>query len=49
MTFSPDGRELLVNMGGEQIYLFDVNRNRKMQKFDASVVFTTNGDIKGKI
>lgn len=25
LTFSADGNELLVNMGGEQIYLFDVN------------------------
>merc|ERR1719300_1764041 len=24
-TFSPDGSELLVNMGGEQVYLYDVN------------------------
>lgn len=24
VTFSPDGRELLANLGGEQIYLFDV-------------------------
>lgn len=25
VTFSPTGTELLVNLGGEQIYLFDVN------------------------
>lgn len=24
MTFSPDGCELLVNMGSEQIYLYDL-------------------------
>lgn len=24
VTFSPDGKELLVNLGGEQIYLFDI-------------------------
>jgi len=24
-TFSPDGSELLVNMGGEQVYLYDIN------------------------
>ena len=29
LTFSPDGRELLVNLGGEQIYLFDVNNDGK--------------------
>ncbi|KAK0179561.1 hypothetical protein PV327_005302 [Microctonus hyperodae] len=27
ITFSADGSELLVNMGGEQIYLFDINNN----------------------
>ena len=26
LTFSPDGNELLVNLGGEQIYLFDITR-----------------------
>lgn len=25
LTFSPDGLELLVNMGSEQIYLYDLN------------------------
>ncbi len=24
LLFSPDGKELLVNLGGEQLYLFDV-------------------------
>lgn len=24
LTFSPDGDELLANIGGEQIYLFDI-------------------------
>ncbi len=38
LTFSPDGAELLVNLGGEQIYLFDVNRSRKPQKFDIPMV-----------
>lgn len=28
LTFSPDGTELLVNMGGEQIYLYDINGAR---------------------
>jgi WD and tetratricopeptide repeat-containing protein 1 len=27
VTFSPDGKELLVNLGGEQIYLFPINGN----------------------
>ena len=33
LTFSPDGSELLVNLGGEQIYLFDVNQMGKTPKF----------------
>ena len=34
ITFSPDGNELLVNLGGEQVYLFDINHHRKPQRFD---------------
>nr|CAD7423752.1 unnamed protein product [Timema monikensis] len=33
VTFSADGNELLVNLGGEQIYLFDINSKRKTTKF----------------
>ncbi|OAD59937.1 WD and tetratricopeptide repeats protein 1 [Eufriesea mexicana] len=29
LTFSADGNELLVNMGGEQIYLFDINNPKR--------------------
>lgn len=46
VTFSPDGTELLVNLGGEQIYLFDVNSKRRMQKFETSMVLSTNGYVK---
>lgn len=48
ITFSPDGKELLANLGGEQIYLFDVNRRNIPQKFDLSMVLgpTTNGVVK---
>ncbi|XP_022295341.2 WD and tetratricopeptide repeats protein 1-like [Crassostrea virginica] len=46
LTFSPDGRELLVNLGGEQIYIFDVNRHRKAEKFDISMVLAANGVVK---
>ncbi|XP_033227505.1 WD and tetratricopeptide repeats protein 1 [Belonocnema kinseyi] len=35
LTFSNDGNELLVNMGGEQIYLFDINERRKAKSFIA--------------
>jgi len=37
VTFGPDGNELLVNLGGEQIYLFDVNRHQPPQRFDISI------------
>ena len=47
LTFSPDGTELLVNLGGEQIYLFDVNQQRKAEKFDISMVLSQNGVVKG--
>jgi len=37
LTFSDDGNELLVNMGGEQIYLFDINDpNSSKQIFGSS-------------
>lgn len=29
LTFSPDGNELLVNMGAEQIYLYDIFNGSK--------------------
>lgn len=38
LTFSADGNELLVNLGGEQIYLFDINNKRKPKKFDIQAV-----------
>ncbi|ESO93249.1 hypothetical protein LOTGIDRAFT_189887, partial [Lottia gigantea] len=37
VTFGPTGSELLVNLGGEQIYLFDINRKRHAQKYDISL------------
>ncbi|XP_015609813.1 WD and tetratricopeptide repeats protein 1 [Cephus cinctus] len=33
LTFSADGNELLVNMGGEQIYLFDINNQHNSRLF----------------
>ncbi|XP_014210144.1 WD and tetratricopeptide repeats protein 1 isoform X2 [Copidosoma floridanum] len=33
LTFSYDGNELLVNMGAEQIYLFDINDHRNSRRF----------------
>jgi len=37
VTFGPDGNELLVNLGGEQIYLFDINKHQLPQRFDISI------------
>ncbi|XP_066994576.2 WD and tetratricopeptide repeats protein 1 [Anabrus simplex] len=34
LTFGADGNELLVNLGGEQIYLFDINNKRRPKTFD---------------
>lgn len=36
LTFSPDGKELLVNLGGEQLYLYDLNGKNPMSciKYD---------------
>ncbi|KDR22656.1 WD and tetratricopeptide repeats protein 1, partial [Zootermopsis nevadensis] len=38
VTFSAGGNELLVNLGGEQIYLFDINNKRKPKKYDIQAV-----------
>lgn len=37
VTFSPDGSELLVNLGGEQVYLFDINNRQMPQHFDVAI------------
>lgn len=34
VTFSPDGKDLLVNLGGEQIYLFNIMSKRNQLVFD---------------
>ncbi|XP_064601021.1 WD and tetratricopeptide repeats protein 1-like [Liolophura sinensis] len=46
LTFGPDGSELLVNLGGEQIYMFDVNKPERPQKFDKSLCLAANGLVK---
>ncbi|KAI8740901.1 WD and tetratricopeptide repeats protein 1 [Biomphalaria glabrata] len=48
LTFGPDGSELLVNLGGEQIYLFDVNRKLRPRRFDISIL-GTNGLVKDNL
>ncbi|KAJ7321779.1 WD and tetratricopeptide repeat protein [Desmophyllum pertusum] len=35
VNFSPNGRELIANLGGEQIYLFDIKQHRKVMKYQA--------------
>lgn len=42
MTFSPDGRDLLVNLGGEQIYLYSVQHSTRPACLDVSQ-FERNG------
>lgn len=34
VAFGPDGSELLANLGGEQIYLFNINQPRRPKNFD---------------
>ncbi|XP_032828787.1 WD and tetratricopeptide repeats protein 1 isoform X1 [Petromyzon marinus] len=36
LTFSPDGNELLVNMGGEQVYMFDLHSRQRPYCFSAA-------------
>ena len=33
LNFSPNGRELLVNLGGEQLYLFDIHKQRSLLSY----------------
>ncbi|XP_011500985.1 PREDICTED: WD and tetratricopeptide repeats protein 1-like [Ceratosolen solmsi marchali] len=42
LTFNDDGTELLVNMGEEQIYLFDINNHGNSKNFVVPVEFITN-------
>lgn len=50
MTFGPDGSELLVNIGGEQIYLFDVSNKRRPQRYAIGQQLNsqTRADSKGR-
>lgn len=44
LTFSPDGTELLVNLGGEQIYLFNINQSQRPRTLELQALFSsTNG------
>ncbi|KAG8451258.1 hypothetical protein GDO86_003475 [Hymenochirus boettgeri] len=45
VTFSPDGTELLVNMGGEQVYLFDLTFKQRPCTFLLPKSYHTCGDV----
>ncbi|KAG1683268.1 WD and tetratricopeptide repeats protein 1 [Nymphon striatum] len=49
LTFSPDGSELLVNLGGEQIYLFNVGESTYPKIFSTELFkkHTKNGTTNG--
>lgn len=36
ITFSPDGHDLLVNLGGEQIYLYNVNYSAQSYRLETA-------------
>ena len=38
VTFSPDGKDLLVNLGGEQIYMFNVTQPQRPRIFDMDLI-----------
>lgn len=42
LTFSPDGTELLVNMGAEQIYLYDLNNAKEATVHNSTKMFCTS-------
>ena len=50
VDFSPSGHELVANLGGEQIYLFDIKRHRRVIKYHAvngaTAPLTSNGVVK---
>ncbi|XP_054012474.1 WD and tetratricopeptide repeats protein 1-like [Hylaeus anthracinus] len=45
LNFSADGNELLVNMGGEQIYLFDINNPKSLKTYCGHFTNTYSGDL----
>ncbi|XP_058051745.1 WD and tetratricopeptide repeats protein 1 isoform X2 [Ahaetulla prasina] len=45
VTFSPDGTELLVNMGGEQVYLFDLTYKQRPYTFLLPKKCHTPGEV----
>ena len=53
VNFSPCGRELITNLGGEQIYLFDIKQHRKVLKYQVvngiSPSIASNGVVKSVV
>ena len=53
VNFSPCGRELIANLGGEQIYLFDIKKHRKVLKYQVvngiSPSIASNGVVKSVV
>ena len=53
VNFSPSGRELIANLGGEQIYLFDIKQHRKVMKYQAvngiASTLSSNGVVKSVV
>ena len=53
VNFSPSGQELIANLGGEQIYLFDIKQHRKVMKYQVAngltSSLTSNGVVKSVV
>lgn len=53
VNFSPSGQELIANLGGEQIYLFDIKQHRTVMKYQVANGFTSsltsNGVVKNVV
>lgn len=43
LTFGSKGTDLLLNLGGEQIYLFDITRKQRPKSFDLPKSALTKG------
>ena len=48
LTFSPNGQELLVNLGGEQLYLFDIRTQHPPLSYTAASFGTENAGISSR-
>ncbi len=48
LTFSPNGQELLVNLGGEQLYLFDIHTQRSPLSYTPAYFSTENASTSSR-